>query len=94
MVLTGLRGGATTQINLAQLMMKRARVIGSTLHDRPNAEKAEVMSQLVRRVWPKIEAGEIRPIINSTFPITEVEEAYALVEADKTIGKVVLNVRD
>ena len=94
LVLTGLRGGATTQINLAQLIMKRARVIGSTLHDRPNAEKAEVMSQLVRRVWPKIEAGEIRPIVDSTFPITEIEEAYALVEADKTIGKVVLNVRD
>ncbi|MCB1693792.1 MAG: zinc-binding dehydrogenase [Pseudomonadales bacterium] len=52
------------------------------------------MSQLRERVWPRIEAGEIRPIIDSTFPIEQVEDAHALVASDKTIGKVVMIVGD
>jgi putative PIG3 family NAD(P)H quinone oxidoreductase len=90
LVLIGLMGGARTEIDLAQLMIKRARVIGSTLRARSNEEKAEVMQQLVERVWPKIESGEIRPIVDSTFPIEQVAEAHDLVASDKTIGKVAL----
>ena len=73
-------------------MMKRARVIGSTLRVRPNSEKAAVMAELERQVWPRIESGDIRPIVDSTFPIEQAEEAHALVASDRTIGKVVMTV--
>ncbi len=92
LVLIGLMSGAGAEIDLTQLMRKRARVIGSTLRARPVEEKAVIMAQLEDRVWPKIESGEIRPIIEAEFPITEVSEAHDLVASDKTTGKVVLAV--
>jgi putative PIG3 family NAD(P)H quinone oxidoreductase len=92
LVLIGLMGGTAAEINLGMLMMKRLRVIGSTLRARPVEEKAVVMGQLFESVWPKIESGEIRPIVDTVFPIEEVEKAHELVESDETIGKVVLSV--
>ncbi|MCB1645352.1 MAG: zinc-binding dehydrogenase, partial [Pseudomonadales bacterium] len=90
LVLIGLMGGARAEIDLAALMIKRCRVIGSTLRARPVAEKAEVMGQLAAKVWPKIVAGEIRPVVDREFPVTSAEEAHALVASDTTIGKVVM----
>ena len=84
--------GARTEANLALLMTKRLRVIGSTLRARPNAEKGAVMGQLRDRVWPAIASGTIKPVIEKVYPIAEVEDAYALVESDATFGKVVLEV--
>lgn len=92
LVLIGLMGGNKAEIDLAQLMIKRACVIGSTLRARPNDEKAAVMQQLEEKVWPRIESGEIRPILDSTFAIEDIEAAHDLVASDKTIGKVVLTV--
>ena len=92
LVLIGLMGGARAEIDLAVLMMKRIRVIGSTLRARPTSEKTQVMNQLFEKVWPKIESGEIRPIIDATFPIEKVVEAHDLVSSDATLGKVVLSV--
>ena len=92
LVLIGLMGGNKTEIDLAVLMMKRLRIIGSTLRTRPVTEKAKVMNQLYEKVWPKIESGEIKPVVDSVFPIEQVEEAHKLVKTDTTIGKVVLSV--
>lgn len=92
LVLIGLMGGTKTEADLAQLMIKRARVIGSTLRARSVQEKAAIMAQLEEHVWPKVEAGEIKPVIEAEFPITEVSEAHELVASDKTTGKVVLAV--
>jgi len=92
LVLIGLMGGAKTEIDLSQLMMKRLRVIGSTLRARPNVEKAAVMSALEQRVWPSLADGTILPVIEAEFPITEVERAYDLVASNETVGKVVLTI--
>lgn len=92
LVLIGLMGGAQTEINLAMMMIKRLRVVGSTLRARPLEEKAEVMYQLLDKVWPKIESGEIKPIVDTVFPIKQADEAHQLVASDKTIGKVILSV--
>jgi putative PIG3 family NAD(P)H quinone oxidoreductase len=92
LVLIGLMGGTKAEIDLAQLMMKRARVIGSTLRARPLVEKAAVMAELESKVWPLIEKGEIKPIIEKMFPIEEVSQAHDLVASDKTTGKVILTV--
>ena len=92
LVLIGLMSGAQADINLGLLMIKRARVIGSTLRARPVEEKAEVMGQLETLVWPKIAAGEIKPIVDATFPIQETAAAHDHVASDQTIGKVILSV--
>ncbi len=92
LVLIGLMGGAVTEINLALLMGKRARVVGSTLRARPISEKAAVMDQLAQNVWPGIESGAIKPIIEAEFPIQRVAEAHALMASNNTVGKIVLTV--
>jgi putative PIG3 family NAD(P)H quinone oxidoreductase len=90
LVLIGLMGGSKTEIELGMLMMKRLRIIGSTLRARPIDEKATVMQQLESLVWPKLASGDIKPIVDTVFPIEEVEAAHDLVASDKTLGKVIL----
>ena len=90
LVLIGLMGGAATDINLGLLMMKRLRVIGSTLRARPISEKSAVMDALKRDVWPNFENGSVKAIIEQTFPIEEAAAAHALVAGNQTIGKVVM----
>ena len=92
LVLIGLMGGALTEVNLALLMLKRARVVGSTLRARPIGEKAAVMDGLQRNVWPDIETGAIRPIIEAEMPIQQMEDAHALMASNTTVGKIVLTV--
>jgi putative PIG3 family NAD(P)H quinone oxidoreductase len=92
LVLIGLMGGSKTEIELAMLMMKRLRIIGSTLRARPIDEKATVMQQLESLVWPKLASGDIKPIVDTVFPIEEIEAAHDLVASDKTLGKVILTV--
>ena len=94
LVLIGLMGGSRSEIDLAKLMMKRLRVVGSTLRARPLEEKASIMAELGQYVWPKISQGEIVPIIQQVFPIQAASEAQELVASDETIGKVVLKVSD
>jgi putative PIG3 family NAD(P)H quinone oxidoreductase len=91
LVLIGLMGGSKTEIELALMMMKRLRVIGSTLRARPVDEKANVMQQLEERVWPKLISGEIKPIVDTVFSIKDIAAAHDLVASDKTLGKVVLS---
>jgi putative PIG3 family NAD(P)H quinone oxidoreductase len=92
LVLIGLMGGATAELPLALLMMKRLRIIGSTLRARSIAAKATVVDELVAEVWPLIEAGAIKPIIDAQFPITAADKAHALVASNETFGKVVLTI--
>lgn len=92
LVLIGLMGGIEAPLALAPMLMKRLRIIGSTLRARPVAAKTEVMDALFERVWPLIEAGTIKPIIEEVIPIAEANRAHALIAGDTTFGKVVLEV--
>ena len=92
LVIIGLMGGVTTELNIAPMMMKRLRVIGSTLRARSVARKSEIMDHLRRRVWPLFASGEIKPIIDAVLPVTQAEEAHALIAGDQTFGKVVLTI--
>ncbi len=90
LVLIGLMGGARAQLDLASLMMKRIRVIGSTLRARPLQEKGTIMQQLEERVWPCLKSGEIDVSVESVLPITEAKKGHDLIASDQTIGKVIL----
>ena len=94
LVVIGLMGGATANLPLARMMMRRLRIIGSTLRARSIAAKATVMDALQERVWPLLESGEIEPVVERVVPVAEAASAHALLASDRTFGKVVLQVRD
>jgi len=90
LVLIGLMGGAQAEVNLGLMMIKRQRVIGSTLRARSIPAKAAVMDALFERVWPLVESGEIQPIIDAEIPMAEAARAHELIAGNATVGKVML----
>ena len=90
LIAIGLMGGAQAELNMALLLMKRLRIIGSTLRVRSIAAKSAVMDGLQRDVWPKIEKGSIQPIIETVIPMPEAQRAHELVAGNETVGKVML----
>ena len=84
--------GQFTEIDLKNMYVRNVRIIGSTLRSRTPAVKAEILASLVKEVWPKVSAGEVRPTIYRILPITAAEEAHAILEGGKHNGKVVLRV--
>lgn len=82
-----------TEVDLAVLMRKRAWMTGSTLRPRTPAEKGAIAAELHRRVWPLLESGRVKPIIDRVFPFAEAADAHRLMEAGTHIGKIVLDLR-
>jgi NADPH2:quinone reductase len=93
LVLIAFLGGARATVNLADLMMRRLVLTGSTLRARTAAIKAEIARSLREKVWPLIEAGQIRPVIHAVLPLDRASEAHTLMESGTHIGKIVLAVR-
>lgn len=92
LVIIGLMSGMKTELNLGVMMMKRLRIIGSTLRARPIAAKAAIMDALQDEVWPLLETGVIEPIVDRVFPIEEAAAAHTAMAADENIGKLILKV--
>ncbi len=84
--------GPKATVNFSLLMLKRLVHTGSTLRPRTVAEKAAIAAELQARVWPLLEAGRCKPLINATFPLAEAAEAHRLMESSSHIGKIVLTV--
>jgi len=84
--------GPTGEANLARIMQKRLTLTGSTLRARSGEFKALVADELARAVWPHVEAGKLKPVIDSTFPLAEAAEAHRRMEAGAHVGKIVLEV--
>lgn len=82
--------GPMAQLNLMRLMLKRLTLTGSTLRSRSVEEKARIAREVERQVWPWIEAGRVKPVIDSTFPLTEAEQAHTHLQAGAHAGKIVL----
>ena len=82
--------GAKVSLNMMKVMLKRLTLTGSTLRARPVADKAAIAAALREKVWPLVEAGAVRPVIHSRFPLAEAAAAHALMESSAHIGKIVL----
>lgn len=80
------------QVNFTKLMTKRLTHTGSTLRPRTVAEKSAIARALEEKVWPLIEAGQIRPVIDRTYPLAEAAAAHRRMEGGDHIGKIVLTV--
>ena len=85
--------GQKTEIDLKNIYVRNVRIIGSTLRSRTPEVKAQILSELVDNVFPKIEAGLIKPTIYKTFPIQQAEEAHDVLKRGENVGKVVLQVK-
>ena len=86
------QGGGTVELPIGKMMQKRAVITGSTLRPRDPVEKSRLAAEVERVVWPWIEAGKVKAIINRTFPLAEAGKAHAYLEAGDLVGKVVLTV--
>ena len=84
--------GTKTEIDLKNIYVRNVRIIGSTLRSRTPAVKAEILAGIVRDVYPKIEAGLVKPTIHAVLPIEKAEEAHDILYQGKNVGKVVLTV--
>ena len=85
--------GIETQVKLRPLLTKGLHLVGSMLRNRTNAHKHEILSSLVRDMWPHLESGAIKPSIYKVLPFAEVNEAQAILERFENTGKVVMKVK-
>lgn len=85
--------GQKTEIDLKNIYVRNVRIIGSTLRSRTPEVKAQILAELVKNVFPKIESGEVKPTIYKTLPITEAEAAHDILYKGQNVGKVVLTVK-
>lgn len=95
LVIIGMQGGIKGELNIAKLLGKRARVIGTTLRARPVTgpnSKTEIVQAVIGSVWPMIAEGRVRPIIGARMPIQQAAAAHQQLSSSKVTGKVVLTV--
>ena len=85
--------GATAEIAIFDIMRRRLTLTGSTLRGRPVEFKSMVADEIARTVWPYVEGGRLRPVIDSIFPLSEAAQAHARMEEGGHVGKIVLEVR-
>jgi putative PIG3 family NAD(P)H quinone oxidoreductase len=90
LVVIGLQGGARGELDLGALLSKRAAVHATSLRGRPLEEKAAIVTSVRAHVWPLIESGEVRPIIDRRVPMAEAAQAHELMESSGHIGKILL----
>jgi len=90
LAIIGFQGGAKAELDLGALMRKRAAVFSTSLRSRPAREKATIIASVRENVWPLLESGVIRPVVDRTMPMTEAAEAHRVLEAGEHIGKVLL----
>lgn len=86
----GLQGGRKAELDLGKLLAKRVAVVATSLRGRPLEEKEAIVSAVHENVWPVIESGQVRPIVDRTLPLHDAAEAHRVVERSEHFGKVVL----
>ncbi len=90
LVIIAVQGGVKSEINAGLVLRRRLTVTGSTLRARSVIFKTALAQSCLKKVWPLIENGSIKPVIHSTFPAQDAGRAHALMESNRHIGKIVL----
>ncbi|HEY4115835.1 MAG TPA: NAD(P)H-quinone oxidoreductase [Rhizomicrobium sp.] len=85
--------GMSTTVNFGPVLMKRLSLLATTLRSRSNAEKGAIRYAIEGEVWPLIDAGKIKPIIDRTFPLADAQAAHARMKSSQHIGKILLTVQ-
>ena len=90
LVIIAVQGGVKSELNAGLVLRRRLTVTGSTLRARPVAFKAAIAQACLKRVWPLLASGQIKPVIHSVFAATDAAKAHALMESNQHVGKIVL----
>jgi NADPH:quinone reductase-like Zn-dependent oxidoreductase len=90
LAIIGLQGGTKGELNLGMLLGKRAAVAATSLRGRPLGEKAAIVAAVREHVWPLVESGRIRPVVDRALPMSEAPAAHRALEAGEHVGKIVL----
>ena len=90
MVVVGLTGGATAQLNMGMLLRKRLTIVGTVLRARSLEEKISLAGEFSERMIPLFEDGRLVPVVDRVLPFTEIRAAHELMQANQTFGKIVL----
>ncbi|WP_344969581.1 NAD(P)H-quinone oxidoreductase [Salinactinospora qingdaonensis] len=90
LTIIGLMGGRSAELDLGRMLVKRLSVHATSLRSRPRAEKAAIVQGVAEHVWPLVEAGTVRPIVDREMPLAEAGEAHRTMESSAHIGKIVL----
>jgi NADPH:quinone reductase-like Zn-dependent oxidoreductase len=85
-----MQGGRKGELDLAQLLGKRATVTATGLRSRPLPEKAEIVADVTRRLWPMFAGGSVKPIVHGRVPMSDAAQAHRMLEAGDVVGKLVL----
>jgi putative PIG3 family NAD(P)H quinone oxidoreductase len=88
----GLQKGRKAELDLGKLMAKRASVSATGLRARPESEKAAIVASVRQQVWPLVESGQVRPVVDRVLPLEQVAEAHRVMEAGEHVGKILLEV--
>ena len=86
----GMQGGTRAELDLGLLMRKRGAVFSTSLRARPADEKAAIVASTREHVWPLLESGDVRPVVDRVLPMADAAEAHRLVEQSTHVGKVLL----
>lgn len=92
LILVGLVAGGQANVNLGRLLAKRLRIIGTMLRSRPIEEKIQATNEFAREVCPLLGRGLLKPAIDCEFTLEDIREAHRYMEANSSVGKVVLNI--
>jgi putative PIG3 family NAD(P)H quinone oxidoreductase len=92
LVVIGMQGGVTAEIDLGSLLRRNGTVHATTLRGRTPEQKAEICTQVERHVWPWIAAGIVKPVVDRVMPLTEAADAHRALEAGGVTGKIILSV--
>jgi putative PIG3 family NAD(P)H quinone oxidoreductase len=92
LVVIGLQGGRSGEINLGAMLAKRCALVATTLRARPAAEKAAIVAAVREHVWPLIESGRVRPVVHDTYALGDAAAAHREIEASTHVGKLLLRV--
>ncbi|MDA5095410.1 NAD(P)H-quinone oxidoreductase [Aliiroseovarius sp. KMU-50] len=84
--------GPKAEINFAQIMAKRLTVTGSTLRPQSDLAKAKIAEELAEKVWPLLDKGTVKPVMDQVFPLEDADAAHARMETSQHIGKICLQV--
>ncbi|WP_194918136.1 NAD(P)H-quinone oxidoreductase [Catenulispora rubra] len=90
LIVIGLQDGLEASLNLVEVLYKRLSVIGTTLRSRSKAQKAEIIADVQKHVWPMVESGAVKVVVDRTLPMSEAAEGHRLMETGGHTGKIIL----
>ncbi|MCV2395981.1 zinc-binding dehydrogenase [Actinotalea sp. M2MS4P-6] len=86
----GLQQGSRAELDLGRLLSRRLTVLGTTLRSRPPEQKAEIVAQVLRHVWPLVAGGQVRPVVHDRIPLSRAYDAHRMLASGAAFGNVVL----